>query len=506
MCGLMFVTFRPYDRHWKYNRRDIRARPIGFVRVNTHPRNIVVIVADSLRFDSVYGRDGPGLPYMQAHAREFTQARSAGCWTLPSTASMFTGLLPHQHEATAQSRRLRPDATLLAERLRRHDIRTVQITANAGTTDIFGLDRGFDQTRRVWGEIPPHFGTFVRLLAACARPRFRRMLLAGDAVGQRFAEDLRAVSMWLQSSCGYIFDQALALLNRPDRDGRTFLFLNLMEAHFPYHVGPTFQWLGRNSAAKLAEFRALRFLINQAFLVKEGAALGPQTQDLLRRRQQAAWQLLRPQLDAFVREIHSRGDSLVVFTSDHGDNFGEQDWYYHFSNVTDAGIRVPLFWLDPNRTSSAQCAVPIDTHLLHDAILSSAGLVDAPSALLVAPESIPSMTESFWYNNRNKTLPRYRYNQFCFVEDGCRFVLRRNRWLSAPIAEGSDEPAFSPLAEDVDPVEDAVADPRRRAILHNAVRGFTHFANGLGVDGDRSPASSAQCDDDETELRSLQGL
>ena len=61
------------------------------------PKNIVLIVADSLRWDSVRGGDGPRLPYIQQHATDFTNARSAGCWTLPATASLFTGLLPHEH-------------------------------------------------------------------------------------------------------------------------------------------------------------------------------------------------------------------------------------------------------------------------------------------------------------------------------------------------------------------------------------------------------------------------
>ena len=79
----------------------------------SRPRNIVLLVADSLRYDSVH-HGGARLPFTTAHATRFTQARSGGCWTLPGTASLFTGLMPHEHGADAQSRGLRKDVPTLA--------------------------------------------------------------------------------------------------------------------------------------------------------------------------------------------------------------------------------------------------------------------------------------------------------------------------------------------------------------------------------------------------------
>jgi arylsulfatase A-like enzyme len=66
------------------------------------PRNIIYLIADSLRHDSVYGEGGTGLNYMEEKGIQFTEARSAGCWTLPATAGLFTGMLPHEHGATEQ--------------------------------------------------------------------------------------------------------------------------------------------------------------------------------------------------------------------------------------------------------------------------------------------------------------------------------------------------------------------------------------------------------------------
>jgi hypothetical protein len=58
----------------------------------------VLLVADSLRYDAVFGGPEHLLPYAVSHGINFAQARSAGCWTLPATAALFTGWRPHDHE------------------------------------------------------------------------------------------------------------------------------------------------------------------------------------------------------------------------------------------------------------------------------------------------------------------------------------------------------------------------------------------------------------------------
>src|SRR5689334_24928343 len=55
--------------------------------------NIVVIIADALRLDSVFG-DDPAMPRLQARLRTWdtmSQYFSAAPWTLPACTSLFTG-------------------------------------------------------------------------------------------------------------------------------------------------------------------------------------------------------------------------------------------------------------------------------------------------------------------------------------------------------------------------------------------------------------------------------
>ena len=107
------------------------------------PRNIILLVADSLRFDSAYKDGSPGVPYLEQNAIQFTNARSSGCWTLPATSSMFTGNLPHQHGATSQSRWFDSNTPSLPDILKKVGYKPIQITANPVTTEIFNINKGF---------------------------------------------------------------------------------------------------------------------------------------------------------------------------------------------------------------------------------------------------------------------------------------------------------------------------------------------------------------------------
>ena len=66
--------------------------------------NIVFVVWDTVRADhtSLYGyarKTTPFLDEFAKNARVYDDCISAGSWTVPSHASMFTGLLPGEHGA-----------------------------------------------------------------------------------------------------------------------------------------------------------------------------------------------------------------------------------------------------------------------------------------------------------------------------------------------------------------------------------------------------------------------
>lgn len=435
----------------------------------TPPRNIVLIVADSLRWDSVYGGDGPRLPFLGSHAVEFFAARSAGCWTLPATASLFTGLLPHEHGADSQTRGLDPHLPTLAEAMQRAGYRTAQVTANVATTQIFGLHRGFDEVVRVWEEVPAKHKRLHELVVLVGKPRLRKKIISTDWIRGRLSEDIEAAKVWLQDTVQDVFGFARRRLAEHDRN---FLFLNLMECHFPYHATDIFSPIAPSLPGRVAEIHGLYHTVNQTFMARGKQPIGPKTMALLHQRQRLAWERLAPQIDAFAAELHAREDTLVVFTSDHGDCFGEGDWVYHFANVTDGGNRVPLWWMAPGQAEGRQVTAPVSARDLYHALrreLGHAGPVD----LLGEPTSSEPVIESCWYNAHGTTLPRYRYNQLCFVEGDQRWMRRDGRWYGAAPSTLAGEPLFEVV--DHDPVE-ALPDDRRRA-MRRRISDFEAFSS-----------------------------
>lgn len=444
----------------------------------TRPQNIVVIVADSLRYDSVYRDGDPKLPYTQKNAVQFTQARSAGCWTLPSHASLFTGLMPHEHHATSQTRSLNPNAPTMAERLKSAGYSTQQITANVATTEIFGLDRGFDRVIKIWDLILPRVRSFYKSLVLLGKPRVRKLLLSHDGITNQLTKDLKVGNCWVQNTHNDIFRQARRLLREGRQNNQpTFLFINLMETHFPYHVGPTFRLSASSWRDRLGELAGLYHMVNQTFLTSEREHISPRIGEILRNRQYKSWDLLAKPLDRFIRDVHKDKENLVVFLADHGDNFGEQDWYYHFTNVTDAGNRIPMMWLGHDHPGARTIDQAVSARGLYDSILDAAGMDHHGSDLFTLDsDSLPVM-QSYWYNNNGRTLSKYKYNQLAFIEDGQRYLYRSGDWFSAPVQAGIEEEAeFEPLDRGTDPITEAVNDPSRKRFLDRTLREFEDFS------------------------------
>jgi arylsulfatase A-like enzyme len=446
------------------------------------PRNIVFVVADSLRWDAVYAGGDHRLPYTAARAVCFQQARSGGCWTLPATASLFTGLMPHEHGATEQTRGLRRDVPTLAERLTRLGYKTHMVTANVVTTNIFGLDRGFARLDRIWKLVPKRHQGVLALLALLGKPRLRQKILSKDFITGKLIDDLQAAGVWLQSTMQAVCQQAFDILaTNSARGQRTFLFLNLMETHFPYHVADTFTTSASDLGGKMREMYSLYHLVNQTWLTRDKQYIQPDMLALLRRRQRLAWERIAPDLDAFIRELRERYGALAVFAADHGDNFGEQGWQYHFSNVTDAGNRVPLFWLSHGDDAARLEHLPVSARHLFGAILRAAGDHDPTLVSCIdAPERSVPVMQSYWYNNRGRTLARFRYNQFAFVAGEQRFLYRHNRWYVAPVTRMDEAEAdFVPLDSQVNPLYEPVDTPDRSRYLQQVFAAYCAFADSV---------------------------
>ena len=110
--------------------------------------SILLVTLDTTRADSIgpeaMGITTPAFNALAARGRRFRQAYATVPETLPSHASMLTGLYPAGHGIHENGRRL-PDGTpVLAERLRGAGYRTAAFVSSFVLAKRFGLARGFD--------------------------------------------------------------------------------------------------------------------------------------------------------------------------------------------------------------------------------------------------------------------------------------------------------------------------------------------------------------------------
>ncbi len=110
--------------------------------------SILLVTLDTTRADAI-GPDASGIRTpafnaLAARGRRFRQAYATVPETLPSHASMMTGLYPAGHFVHENGRHVSSSTPLLAERLRTAGYRTTAFVSSFILARRFGLARGFD--------------------------------------------------------------------------------------------------------------------------------------------------------------------------------------------------------------------------------------------------------------------------------------------------------------------------------------------------------------------------
>ncbi len=112
--------------------------------------NIILISIDPLRQDhvGVYGYERNTTPVLDKIASEgvvFKNSYSTAPWTLPSHMSMFTGLPPSVHKVDIDNRKLGEDVALFTEVLSENGYRTGGFFSAVYLKPDYGFSRGFDK-------------------------------------------------------------------------------------------------------------------------------------------------------------------------------------------------------------------------------------------------------------------------------------------------------------------------------------------------------------------------
>ncbi len=330
--------------------------------------NLVLVVLDTARADrfSAYGYAAPTTPEMDRLATQgvlFERAIAPGAWTVPSHASMLTGLPLCAHGAGATNPLLPPNPTTLAEALGRHGYRTAGFSNNPLVSSITGMTRGFERFEDHW-----RGSGFAPLMVY---QRLGELVIAKWKRGKNHGGadyTLPRVLDWIDEVRG---GDAGAVPAQP-----FFVFVNLMETHtrLTYHPGVTDAF--RDPADSVDDL--LRTPQTAFQLVREPPDVRAADARRLSALYDGELNFADREIGRFVRGLDARGllaHTLLVITSDHGEAIGEHELFNHGQSLYDEVARVPLILVHPDvGPPGTRVRTPVSTADLFPTLLRFAGV------------------------------------------------------------------------------------------------------------------------------------
>ncbi len=291
MLTLAAIQVTGCERH-VVTKTEASGPPIYFLTVDT-------VRADHL---PIYGytRDtAPNLTGLVADAVVFTRAFTTAPLTVPAYASAFTGLYPHRHGARATGQELASAQTTLAELLAARGYDTAGVVSSTVMLGrLSGLSKGFG----LWDD------------------QFTRD-------GKRAVSHERSARATVETAM-----ERFAQLRQP-----VFLFVHLIDPHGPYTPPMIHR---KHYIARKGGY--LDGIAVPSYQTIQGARVIGDYVDAYDAEIRYADAELGRLLDS-LRTSGQYDRALVIFTSDHGESFGEDGVYFeHDGTLHEATTRIPL--------------------------------------------------------------------------------------------------------------------------------------------------------------------
>ncbi len=346
----------------------------GALSTSSRP-NVVLIVMDTVRADhlSVYGYEHDTTPNLKALARDsvaYTNAISASDITLTSHASIFTGMYPSWHSAYCQppeaayGRRLSPKYPTVAELMQKSGYETLGVAANLYLREDFGLDRGFDQF---------HIPRPVPLL-----PDDARWLLRHDVRRWiSYTGDTAQFDRLFSLSEDVNRDLFGLMEHRGHPDAPFFVFLNYMDAHFPYVPPAPYnsRFPGRHPRTTGDDLGVQQYALSNG---KEA----PGYVEHCVSQYDGGIAYEDEQIGHVVQWLKSHDaydNTMIVIASDHGEGFGERHRVEHANGPYQSLLHVVLMVKYPKSTLKGSEAGLVSLTDVAPTILSAAGVAVPPT-------------------------------------------------------------------------------------------------------------------------------
>ncbi len=311
--------------------------------------NVLLIVYDTARADGfepyAKGPSTPTVAQLASRGLAYPKVIAPSCWTVPSHAAFFLGS-PPRSVGLSRAPRGRGDLCrpiiesqrdrFLPEVMRRNGYETSVVSANLWISEHNGFATGFDRYHDVRG------ARVAKMASTGLRARLEWYLEALQARtddGAETIEDL--LGEWLGSRGSAPF----------------FWFVNLIECHSPYLPPKPVNDLGPLERIRAAEDgRRYQTLEGVLRIVGTGAPVPERSLARMRHLYQRSIELMDGWLARVLDKLDRRGvldSTVVIVTSDHGENFGENNLIGHAGSLDDRLLSVPLVAAGPGLPAHA---------------------------------------------------------------------------------------------------------------------------------------------------------
>jgi arylsulfatase A-like enzyme len=320
---------------------------------------VLLLILDTVRAQSMslYGYARRTTPHLATFARDavlFENAIATSSWSLPSHASLFTGVWPHE-QGGGYRQPVRGDLPSVVRAFRAAGYATAGFTANMG---FAGHESGFAGGFEHYEDYPRNLAQLLltptlnqtqamQLAIANARAGYLRGILYSF-----HPRNLRLIGVRQAArvTAPHRTERFLAWSARA-RPRPFFAFINLFDAHSPYEPPEPFR-----------------------------TAFGDGRREI--DRYDGAIAYLDSVVHGVLAELQRRGDlerTLVVITSDHGELFREHGFDGHGNTLYLPAIHVPLVMRLPGRVPAGhRVPAPVSLRDIPATLLDLTG-VPAPA-------------------------------------------------------------------------------------------------------------------------------
>ncbi|MBS3818803.1 sulfatase [bacterium] len=267
--------------------------------------NVILISLDTLRADHLgcYGYERNTTPHIDSFSSQsalFSNVYTSSPWTLPSHVSLLTSLFGVHHQVYNEDEKMDPSMVTLADVLRQESYFCSAFTGGALVSALYGFSKGFDSYRQT------------------ARGFWRKD--AAEDVGQKACH-------WLERN----------------KEKNFFLFLHTYQPHNPYSSPSPYRSLFLSDDPEWKSIDLLHHLGGKKGVFK---ALSPRERRNIINLYDGEIRytdekLVYPVLEK-LKELGLYEQTLIVLTSDHGEEFYDHKGWEHGHTLYDELLKVPL--------------------------------------------------------------------------------------------------------------------------------------------------------------------